>query len=209
MYLSFNDQTKNHKDINEMNRESTRGYMLAQPSDPLSPVNSLKKYLQKCPPDAKSNYLHPLTQNPEYRSIWYCHELIGVNYLGNMMSRISDHVGLSVHYTSHSICSTAVHLLSNAGLQSREMMSVTVHRYWKQPPNYWSASLENHMAPPSTASRSEAPPSTLAPSASAVAGCSVNPPSDAGNQFAFNSKMPFHLENFKINGNYQFNVFGK
>ncbi|MGH0124014.1 UNVERIFIED_CONTAM: hypothetical protein FKN15_045681 [Acipenser sinensis] len=50
--------------------------MFAQPGDSMCLVNSFKKIFTKVP--------------------------IGVNYLGNMMPRISEQVAPSVHYTNHS-----------------------------------------------------------------------------------------------------------
>ncbi|KAK0143489.1 hypothetical protein N1851_018401 [Merluccius polli] len=48
----------NHKDPNDPHKENLRGFMFARPGDPLCPVKSFKKYISKCPPDAKSFYLH-------------------------------------------------------------------------------------------------------------------------------------------------------
>ncbi|KAL7371576.1 hypothetical protein ABVT39_001492 [Epinephelus coioides] len=57
--LAHNPDTKNHKDPNDPHKQNLRGFMFARSGDPLCPVKSFKKYISKCPPDAKSFYLHP------------------------------------------------------------------------------------------------------------------------------------------------------
>ena len=57
--LTFNEQTKNHKDVNEKNKEKLRGYMYEEPGNPMCPVASLEKYLSLLPPGAPAFYLHP------------------------------------------------------------------------------------------------------------------------------------------------------
>lgn len=61
--LSFNECTKNYKDAGERNRERLRGFMFAQPGNPLCPVASLKKYLSLLPPNSPAFYLHPKRTN--------------------------------------------------------------------------------------------------------------------------------------------------
>lgn len=90
--LAHNPQTKNHKDPNDPHKENLRGFMFARPGDPLCPVNSFKKYISKCPPDAKSFYLHPKRSITVASDVWYSREPMGVNYLGNMLKKISEEV---------------------------------------------------------------------------------------------------------------------
>ncbi|KAK0140873.1 hypothetical protein N1851_022126 [Merluccius polli] len=126
--LAHNPQTKNHKDPNEPHKENLRGFMFARPGDPLCPVKSIKKYISKCPPDAKSLYLHPKHSITVASDVWYSREPMGVHYLGNMLKKISEEVGLWRVYTNHSLRSTAVGRLSDAGLETRQIMSLTGHR---------------------------------------------------------------------------------
>ncbi|XP_041862003.1 uncharacterized protein LOC121652924 isoform X2 [Melanotaenia boesemani] len=126
--LAQNPDAKNHKDPNNPHKQSLRGFMLARPGDPLCPVQSFKKYISKCPPDAKSFYLHPKRSITTASDVWYSREPMGVHYLGDMLKRISEEVGLSRIYTNHSLRRTAVGRLSDAGLETRQIRSVTGRR---------------------------------------------------------------------------------
>lgn len=66
--------------------------MFARPGDPLCPMKSFKKYLSKCPSDAKSFYLHPKRSINVTSDVWYSRESMGVHYLGNMLKKISEEV---------------------------------------------------------------------------------------------------------------------
>ena len=52
--MTFNEETKNHKNPMERTRENNRGAMYEEPGNPLCPVASLTKYLQKIPADGKA-----------------------------------------------------------------------------------------------------------------------------------------------------------
>lgn len=88
--LAHNPQSKNHKDPNDPDKENLRGFMFARPEDPLCPVASYKKYVSKCPSDAKSFYLH--AKRAVATGVWYSREPMGVHYLGNMLKMISEEV---------------------------------------------------------------------------------------------------------------------
>lgn len=90
--LAHNPQTKNHKDPNDPHKENLRGFMFARHGDPLCPVKSFKSYISKCPPDAKSFYLHPKHSITVASDVWYSREPMGVHYLGNMLKKISEEV---------------------------------------------------------------------------------------------------------------------
>ncbi|XP_037739255.1 activating transcription factor 7-interacting protein 1 isoform X4 [Chelonia mydas] len=118
------------------------GKMYDMPGDPNCPVFSLELYLSKLPPEPPAFYLHPLkltTEQMREQSVWYKREPMGVNYLGTMMPRISVAARLSQRYTNHSLRTTTIQLLCEAGLGPREIMAVTGHRSESAIRHYWGA----------------------------------------------------------------------
>eukprot|EP00076_Gallus_gallus_P038678 XP_025004216.1 activating transcription factor 7-interacting protein 1 isoform X6 [Gallus gallus] len=104
---------KNGEDPHKM------GKMYDMPGDPNCPVFSLELYLSKLPPEPPAFYLHPLKLTAEQmkeQPVWYKREPMGVNYLGAMMPRISVAARLSQRYTNHSLRTTTIQLLCEAGL---------------------------------------------------------------------------------------------
>lgn len=118
------------------------GRMYDMPGDANCPVISLELYISKLPPEPPAFYLHPLKLTPEQlreQPVWYKREPMGVNYLGSMMPRISIAARLSQRYTNHSLRTTTVRLLCDAGLGAREIMALTGHRSESSIRNYWGA----------------------------------------------------------------------
>lgn len=200
--LSHNAETKNHKNPTDPNKDCFRGFMFSTPTNRLCPVKSFKKYITKCPSDATSFYLHPLRLPQEEldgRECWYSREPMGVNYLGNMLPRISELVGLPKRYTNHSLRSTAVQMLSQAGLESRHIMSVTGHKSETSLRSYWAPSVKERKKWSMILSEN-------------VSNDTENKATDNGSEEATNFTdqhtavdLPFSMSNFTINGNVQFN----
>ncbi|KAM9028416.1 activating transcription factor 7-interacting protein 1 isoform 2-T6 [Ara ararauna] len=127
---------KNGEDPHKM------GKMYDMPGDPNCPVFSLELYLSKLPPEPPAFYLHPLkltSEQMQEQPVWYKREPMGVNYLGTMMPRISVAARLSQRYTNHSLRTTTIQLLCEAGLGPREIMAVTGHRSESAIRHYWGA----------------------------------------------------------------------
>ncbi|XP_041337673.1 activating transcription factor 7-interacting protein 1 isoform X5 [Pyrgilauda ruficollis] len=125
---------KNGEDPHKM------GKMYDMPGDPNCPVFSLELYLSKLPPEPPAFYLHPLkltSEQMQEQPVWYKREPMGVNYLGTMMPRISVAARLSQRYTNHSLRTTTIQLLCEAGLGPREIMAVTGHRSESAIRHYW------------------------------------------------------------------------
>lgn len=125
--MTFNEDTKNHKDPLERDRENRRGAMFEERGNPLCPVASLEKYLTKIPPNAKALYLQPRRVTAATDSYWYTTVPLGVNQLAQMLPRMCKEAGTHT-YTNHSLRATAIQKLSDAGLEAREIMAVSGHR---------------------------------------------------------------------------------
>ncbi|XP_069086047.1 uncharacterized protein [Pleurodeles waltl] len=126
----------------ERGKASLRGRMYAQPKSPSCPVAALKLYISKMPPGAPCFYLQPrkLSAHQAAREkVWYTVRPLGKNALGNFMKNLSVQACLSKMYTNHCIRTTTVQLLSDAGLETREIMAVTGHRCASSVKNYWKA----------------------------------------------------------------------
>ena len=87
------------------------------------PVQSFLKYLSKLHKETTALWQRPLDSFCPEEETWYCKSPLGKNTLADMMSKISRQGQLSQRYTNHSIRSTAITKLDEAGkfnLQNRE-----------------------------------------------------------------------------------------
>jgi hypothetical protein len=60
--------------------------------------------------------------------VWYENKPLGVHKIDNMMKGISMDAQLSKVYTNHCLRATASTILANAGIESRQICSVTGHK---------------------------------------------------------------------------------
>ena len=89
---------------------------------------ALRLYLSKVNPKCSAFFQYPRKMWRPEDGIWYEAKPLGVNTLANMMKNISKEAGLSQVYTNHSVRSTAITLLSNAGVPNRHIMAISGHR---------------------------------------------------------------------------------
>ncbi|XP_044058670.1 uncharacterized protein LOC122879058 isoform X2 [Siniperca chuatsi] len=106
----------------------------AWPEDLLCPVASFKRYISKS--DAKSFYLHP--KHAVASDVWYSQEPMGAHYLENMWNKISEKGGSFAGQHIPQLRCGAGGWLSNAGLESHQIISVTGHRCEGSLQAYWA-----------------------------------------------------------------------
>ena len=130
--LTHNEFTKNHRADDDV-EIYPRCY---SNNTPMCPVVSFKKYLQKL--NHKNNFLwqRPKKTYVESTTEWYGNVPLGVNSLGKMMQVISKRLSLSKVFTNHSVRSTAITVLSDAGIEARHIAKVSGHRSLLSIDNY-------------------------------------------------------------------------
>ena len=90
------------------------------------PMRSFVKYLRRLNPECV--YIFQRPRKVPNGNIHYDNMPLGQNKLGNLMVVISELTNISSRYTSHSLRATTVHILDNAMVPTRHIMSVTGHR---------------------------------------------------------------------------------
>lgn len=126
------EQTKNHK---ETDAEIVTGFMpqmldVNGRSHRLCPVRSYENYIGHLHPEIDALWQQPLQRKPknEEDNIWFKKENLGHNPLDSFMGKLSDKVGLSMHYTNHCIRVTGATNLSRKHYTPKQIMSVTGHK---------------------------------------------------------------------------------
>ncbi len=84
--------------------------------NPACPVESFLKYKSKLNKDLDALWQRPLDSFVPEEETWFCKAPLGKNTLANMMATISRQGLLSQRYTNHSIRSTTMTVLDEAGL---------------------------------------------------------------------------------------------
>ncbi|CAG2187999.1 unnamed protein product [Mytilus edulis] len=90
------------------------------------PVRSFVKYIRRLNPKCNKLFQQPKLTAKD--GIHYDNIPLGHNKLGIYMNEISKAANLSREYTNHSCRATTVHILDEAQIPSRHIMSVTGHK---------------------------------------------------------------------------------
>ena len=126
-YVTIKYNEKSKKDQGDQkNNVLKEQRMYEQPDDPLCPVRSFELYVSKL--NAKSDIFFIQPMNKFGDLVWYDGRLHGINTLGNFMAQISKAAGLSGVYTNHCLRPTAVTVLSNTGVDSTDIISISKHK---------------------------------------------------------------------------------
>ncbi|XP_041355514.1 uncharacterized protein LOC121373129 [Gigantopelta aegis] len=124
--MTHREATKNHPGgIGDTDKSKTFIYATGTPS---CPVFSFRKYVSKLNPQNNTFFQQPRKQATERDKLWYTTKALGHNALTTMMKRISKDCRLSKEYTNQCVRSTAVTLLSHAGVEAREIVKITGHK---------------------------------------------------------------------------------
>lgn len=145
--LAYNEIEKNHQAHMPKDQEK-RQIMYSQPDDINCPIKSLKLYLDKLNPKCEAFFQRPKNKiNKEAEEPWFENKCLGIHKLESMMKSISKDAQLSEVYTNHCLRATTSTILSHAGVEARNICSVTGHR------NH--SSLESYIREPSLKQRAD------------------------------------------------------
>ena len=93
----------------------------------MCPVLEIKLYINYL-----SSSIDDLWQRPNQRyeatGVWYNAQPLGVHKLNNMMRNMSVAAGLPLRHTNHCVRDTAATIMSEVGIQDRDIIHVTGHK---------------------------------------------------------------------------------
>ena len=118
--------TKNNREGQD--EVSNSGRMYEIPNSNSCPLRAFQTYVSRL--NAKCIWLwqRPKQAAPKDGSCWYCDSPLGVNTIGNKLKSISRNAGCSQVYTNHSLRATTINTLDTAGVQGRDIMSISGHK---------------------------------------------------------------------------------
>jgi hypothetical protein len=103
--------------------------MYAQEDESDCPVYSLEKYISKLNPKCTAFFQRPRQHIfTDEDPVWYENKPLGIHKIDSMMKNISEDAKLSIVYTNHCLRATASTILGNAGVEGRQICSVTGHK---------------------------------------------------------------------------------
>lgn len=91
------------------------------------PVRCFELYMSKLSPNNEELFQKPLSKPSKDQ--WFCsNRTLGKNYIGNLMSILSENLQLSKRYTNHCVRVTNVSVLRESGYTNEQIASVTGHK---------------------------------------------------------------------------------
>ena len=123
---AVDELTKNHRENDKENGGD--GYMPEMPGNPLCPVLSFEKYLEKLNPKCERLWQRPKASFLPNETCWYTNSPIGAKTLQKFMPTLSEKCQLSKRYTNHSIRATGATILSHQRFNPAQIMSVSGHK---------------------------------------------------------------------------------
>ncbi|CAC5422622.1 unnamed protein product [Mytilus coruscus] len=104
--------------------------MYAVPNSPSCPLTTIKHFLSKCDPPAKSLFnqcCREALRCPSMYNTWYNVTPVKVKNFSAFMPDICKNAGVK-RYTGHSLRSTSITAMSDAGLTDRSIMFMSDHK---------------------------------------------------------------------------------
>ncbi|CAG2229381.1 unnamed protein product [Mytilus edulis] len=104
--------------------------MYAVPNSPSCPLSTIKHFLSRCDPAAKSLFnqcCREALRCPSMYNTWYNVTPVKVKNFSAFMPDICKNAGVK-RYTGHSLRSTAITAMSDAGLTDRSIMFMSDHK---------------------------------------------------------------------------------
>ena len=137
--LSYNESTKNHPGTSTDTGDYAKPRMYGNGGD-WCPILAYNKLLSKLNPKIDRLWQRPKQTSDKgfNETNWFNAQPVGKNKLSAMMKNISKDLGLSKHYTNHTVRAAAINKLSDAGVETRQLMHITKHK------NPMSLSSYNH-----------------------------------------------------------------
>ena len=132
-YLTITHEThqKNYQGGTEDSSEEAQDKRMYSTDSESCPVKAVKYFLSKCHPECKSLFNQcsrdVLRGNPVNYGVWYTETPVKVKAFSNFMPDICKNAGVK-RYTAHSLRSTAITAMSDAGLTDRNIMFMSDHK---------------------------------------------------------------------------------
>ena len=132
-FLSISHEThqKNHQGgLDDATEETQDKRMYAVPNSPSCPLSTIKHFLSRCDPAAKSLFnqcCKEALRCPSMYNTWYNVTPVKVKNFSAFMPDICKNAGVK-RYTGHSLRSTAITAMSDAGLTDRSIMFMSDHK---------------------------------------------------------------------------------